>query len=39
MGGTVLPFLALFVGRHHAIEWWQGRFFVMLYMALLIWRG
>jgi cation:H+ antiporter len=39
---TALLFLALFVGKRHTLERWQGGVFVVLYIsyiAFLIWRG
>jgi cation:H+ antiporter len=42
VGATILLFLALFVGRRHQIERWQGGLFVfgyVLYMVYLIIRG
>jgi cation:H+ antiporter len=39
---TLLLFLAMFVGRRHVLERWNGIMFVMFYIAyiaFLIWRG
>jgi len=35
VGATLLLFLALFVGRRHTVERWQGVLFVILYVAYI----
>jgi len=42
IGATLLLFFALFVGRKHTIEKWQGVGFILLYIiyvAYLVMRG
>lgn len=42
LGATVLLFLALFVGKKHTVEKWQGVLFVVAYVAyivILVFRG
>jgi cation:H+ antiporter len=36
IGATLLLFFALFVGRKHTIEKWQGIVFILLYIAYII---
>jgi len=35
-GATILLFLALFVGKRHQLERWQGGVFVLLYIAYIV---